>query len=392
MNTGLLWVFLFLALMIGWFLGFASRQKVAQTRQNDTNSEQTKHRLQLLFDSYSDASLDQFINSLAVTPETLSLHISIGKHFRTEGEVDKAIMIHQNLMAHPEITESESEPVIYELAKDYNAAGLFDRAESLLQQLTASRDFGLRSRKLLLEIYEREREWEKALSVGLEIDLKKKSDLRLRVAHYYCEISEDKIAQRDIRMAYRCLKKALNVDRACIRAHLLLSQLEMEQEDYRKAIHYLKQVVEISPENTALVLPRMLQCTRATDSFDRHQEYLRQLYDETGQVCVLIALVESMEAEGRSDAALDFLEAHTLKSTGVASLHALLIRYKACDRPIAPRVVEVLPAILAKERAETPDYRCIRCGFSGRQLHWMCPSCKGWQSTQPIVEYEKASA
>ena len=58
----------------------------------------TKHRLQLFFDSYTDESLDRFIESLEVKPDTVALHISIGKHFRKQGEVEKAILIHQNLI------------------------------------------------------------------------------------------------------------------------------------------------------------------------------------------------------------------------------------------------------------------------------------------------------
>ena len=31
-----------------------------------------------------------------------------------------------------------------------------------------------------------------------------------------------------------------------------------------------------------------------------------------------------------------------------------------------------------------PVYRCIHCGFSGKNLYWQCPSCKRWNSIKPI--------
>jgi len=190
MDIELVWVFLFLVLLIGWSLGFYAKSKLIKKEQTYESSPNIKHRLQLFFDSYSDESIDQFVYSLEVSPETFSTHISIGKHFRAQGEVEKAILIHQNLMSHPELPEQASESVIYELAKDYKKAGLLDRAESLLQQLSTSKQFGFKSVKLLLDVYEHERDWENAVSKGLELELKKYPDMAIRVAQYCCEIAE----------------------------------------------------------------------------------------------------------------------------------------------------------------------------------------------------------
>jgi lipopolysaccharide biosynthesis regulator YciM len=38
--------------------------------------------------------------------------------------------------------------------------------------------------------------------------------------------------------------------------------------------------------------------------------------------------------------------------------------------------------------ANRPVYRCVSCGFSGRQLHWLCPSCKQWETVRPIQGVE----
>lgn len=105
---------LLLAIAIGWLLG---RNPQAFKKIQSAERPLNKHPLQLLFDSYNDEALDEFIHSLEVKPETLNLHLSIGKHFRQEGEVDKAILVHQNLLAHPQLSTKNSAPIIYELAK-----------------------------------------------------------------------------------------------------------------------------------------------------------------------------------------------------------------------------------------------------------------------------------
>lgn len=390
MESGLLWFFLFLSLVIGWVLGFYSRQQKTSEESAYTPAPNTKHRLQLLFDTYSDDSIDRFIQSLEVTPDTLGIHISIGKHFRTQGEVEKAILIHQNLMARPELSDSVSEPVIYELAKDYKAAGLFDRAEALLEQLQDSRRFGFKSLKLLLDIYEHERDWQKALSKGLAAELKKHPDIAMRVAHYYCEIAEQKVRSNDPYKARQCLKKALSIQDNCSRAYLVLARMDLDHKEYRSTIGYLKKVAELAPENIVLILPMLLECTVATQSFDRHQAYLQALFDASGQIPVMLAIFDSLMAEGKTQQAHEFLERQVIAVPSITALDVILKPQESKTAVLSKNVLAVVTKVIEQVKKDQADYQCCQCGFAGEQLHWMCPSCKSWQTIQPVVEYKKA--
>ncbi|WP_156494768.1 tetratricopeptide repeat protein, partial [Oleiphilus sp. HI0128] len=244
METAQLWVFLFLALSLGWLLGYSAKQKRSPTSEPSQTKVGEKHRLQLLFDSYSDDAIDRLINSLEVSEETLQTHISIGTHFRKQGEVEKAILIHQNLMAHPEISNEASDAVIFELAKDYKAAGLFDRAESLLLQLTQSKRYSYRSQVLLLDICEREKDWSGALVIAKEIDLRRHPEIKIRLSQYYCELAEEKLKSNQQREAINLFKQALGVNKLCVRALLGQAALAQQDERYGEAIRFLKQVAE----------------------------------------------------------------------------------------------------------------------------------------------------
>ena len=389
MDTILLWFFLFLTLAIGWLLGFYSRPSVKVEEASSDSSPNIKHRLQLFFDSYDDASIDKFVQSLEVTPETVALHISIGKHFRTQGEVEKAILIHQNLMAHPELDQSASEPVIYELAKDYRAAGLYDRAEALLEQLKSSRAFSFKSLTLLLDIFEREKDWQNALDVASGMDLKRNPDIALSAAYYCCEIAEEKANSGEVYEARKMLKKALRLSKNCVRAHLELAKMEMESEGYRAAISHLKQVAENSPENLSLALPLLLECTQLTNTFDQYRKYLNRLYDSTAQVAVMLALVDSWLIEGNKEEAFSFLENELAKTPSMKVLGELLERKENALQETSPEVLEVIKVVISKAQKESEQFICSHCGFTGKQMHWMCPSCKQWQAIRPTVEYLK---
>ena len=384
------WLFLLLSfcfLVLGLFLGlqFGSRKQLKQKTSN--LSVDMKHRLQLLFDSYSDESIDRFIQSLKVTSETLPLHISIGKHFRAQGEVDKAILVHQNLMSHPELSSKASENIIYELAKDYKAAGLFDRAQALLHQLSASKQFTLKSLKLLLEIHESEKDWESALNQASKIDFKKHKDIALKVSQYHCELADQYIKEGLVREAIGAYKQALSIYKECYRAHIGLANLSYENQDYSGTIHHIKLLILMMPEQIPSVLPLLLAVTKDTDSFENHQQYLSKLLNETGQVPVMLAIVESMVMQGSLEKAATFLYEYLRRSPSITGLNRFFKLYSSSKYTPDDVIVLILSA-LDLVQAGKQEYKCGSCGYSSGQLHWQCPSCKSWQTIKPIIEYE----
>ncbi|MFT7185241.1 MAG: lipopolysaccharide biosynthesis regulator YciM [Pseudohongiellaceae bacterium] len=402
MEIELLWGFLLLALLLGWLLGFYAKSTWIKKAQPYTASPHIKHRLQLLFDPYSDESIDQFVHSLEVNPETFSTHISIGKHFRTQGEVEKAILIHQNLMAHPELPQIASESVIYELAKDYKKAGLLDRAEALLQQLSTSKQYGFKSLKLLLKVYEDEKDWENAVSKGLELELKKYPEIALRVAQYCCELAEVEQQRGQLSEVQRYYKQALSINKACVRALIGLARLDIEQEECALALNSLKKVAIFSPENITLILPLLLECAIAKQTYAQHLLYLEKLFEETGQVAIMLAVVESLLIQGKKEKAYHYLQAQIYLRPSLSALDLMFKRYASeslNESSLASFPEQSLTknygsmwGVVAKvvddlTRGKSA-FRCQECGFSGAQHHWMCPSCKGWQSTYPIADHE----
>lgn len=387
MDSWAVWLLLVIALAIGWGLGYRARLVASKADSSASEDPAVKHRLQLLFDSYSDDALDRFIHSLEVNPETLALHISIGRHFRTEGEVEKAILVHQNLMSHPELPKIQLDPVIYELAKDYKVAGLFDRAESLLKQLVSSKTFGFKSKKLLLDIYELEKDWDEALETGQAIDLKRHPDIRKRVAQYWCEMSQRKRQSGEMLEAKRLLDKALSADKTCVRAHLDSASMLVTQERYRDAILQLKTLLEYAPEFFVLAQPLLLKCTEETGSFERYCAYLKALYQQTGQVNIILALVDAYARQGRIPEADEYLEQEARVQPSLTLLEALLDARRAQSALPSDAVWQALSEVIEKIRSERPAYCCANCGFTGKQLHWMCPSCKSWETVRPFIEH-----
>src|SRR5690606_26373871 len=91
--------------------------------------------LNLVLNRKTDEALELFIQIAKVDDETLETHFALGHLFRRRGEVDRAIRVHQNLLARPSLSEAQRHQALFALAEDYLGAGLFDRAEMLFSEL-----------------------------------------------------------------------------------------------------------------------------------------------------------------------------------------------------------------------------------------------------------------
>lgn len=387
METVLQWLILALAVGIGWALGRWGTNSRGRNRRIDDEAS-LKERLQFLFTNYSDEAIDAFVGSLAVSRETVNLHLSIGAHFRHKGEVDRAILIHQNLLARPELPLKYSSQVTFELAVDYRAAGLLDRAEALLHQVMGSRLYGPKAARQLIDLYQQEREWDKARQVALTL-LKVDGDGKLakQLAYVLCELADEALKHDDRFATRQHLKEALNRDRTCVRAYLQLADLQYREGQEGDARTTLLKVFQHNPAFGPEAVHRLVKYARGEGAETRLIKQLRKIYEKSPSTSLLLAIADYVErAEGR-EAATDILKTELENRPSLKGL-LKLIRLgghdKTPDKGDSELVCQVGELLLLNK----PVYRCGQCGFSGHQLHWLCPSCKTWESVSPIKGVE----
>ena len=91
--------------------------------------------LNFLLNEQPDKAIESFIEVVKVDPQTIDLHFALGSLFRRQGEIDRAIRMHQNLLDRPDLPTDQRETATFELAQDFHRAGLLDRAEELFAKL-----------------------------------------------------------------------------------------------------------------------------------------------------------------------------------------------------------------------------------------------------------------
>src|SRR3990167_5873799 len=118
-----LWVFLILiALGTAWYMGYRARPMDDAPRKLDLHRDYLVG-LNFLLNEETDKAVDIFIKMLEVDSDTVETHLAVGKLFRRRGEVDRAIRIHQNLIARPQLEKIYKEQSLFELGQDYLSAG-----------------------------------------------------------------------------------------------------------------------------------------------------------------------------------------------------------------------------------------------------------------------------
>lgn len=381
------WLLLTAAVAAGWFIGryFRSGQRAVRDISDESS---VRERLQFLFTNYSDQAVENFVQSLAVNKDTVGLHLSIGAHFRNKGESDRAILIHQNLLARPELPAHFSPQVTFELARDYLAAGLLDRAEALLHQLMDDRGYGERAAGHLIELYQQEREWGKAAQVARTL-MKGNLNPQLarQLAYITCELADHAVKKDDRWAAQKQAREALAIDPDCVRASFILSNLQARQGNYREAATICLKVFEQNPEFGPEAIDRFMKLERAHGDVGRNVKRLRKLYEQHHGTTLLLALAEAVEQSSGRQAAIDLLRQELEARPSVRGL-LRLVELSGYETGLATgegRLVSRIGQLILTNR---PVYRCVNCGFSGQQLHWLCPSCKEWETVRPIQGVE----
>ena len=386
MGLELLWLLLPVAAASGWWAGWRMRKPHGGSASR-YHPDYFKG-LNYLLNEQQDKALEVFIRLVQVDSETVETHLALGNLFRRRGEVDRAIRIHQNLIARPSLEPAQRHQALFELAQDYLSAGLLDRAETLFRELLNSTPQTNAACRHLLEIYEREQEWEKGIEIAQRLKRTARNEKSNEViAHYYCELVERALINSDEKCAKAYLRKALDVDIACSRAHILDAQIARDNGKTRQAIKAYEYIQARDPELLPEVIEPLLECLAATKP-QQLDEYIKDLERRNNSYSVIRAVTDLLRTTEGDESAQGFFKTQLLRRPSLRGLRDWVQSEWARAEGETRDRIEVVLDLLTKVIESKPTYRCHNCGFTGQGLHWQCPSCHKWNSVKPIVGVE----
>lgn len=379
----LFWLLLPVAALSGWWIG--RRDRHVSTRAAAGLPAGYLQGLNYLLSEQPDKALEAFTRMVEVDGDTAEVHLALGSLFRRRGEVDRAIRIHQNLLARPAMSRQQRADALLELGQDYMKAGLLDRAEALFGQVIEIDAYVEPALRHLLVIYQQEQEWDRAVAAALRLDRKGVPGMRSLVAHFHCEQAEQALQERDRPRAGQLLKRALAYDAGCVRATIQLGRLAEEQGDDKAALKAYLRVERQDPDFLPEVLGPIRACYLRLRQPEAMMRYLRRVADTYPSDAANIALADAVREHCGAEAAADYLIGALRRAPTVSSLAKLAGLTGERVGGAARRDLEVLQSAFADLLAQRSAYECRQCGFPGRHLHWQCPSCRRWSTVKPTA-------
>ncbi len=383
LNNALLLLLLVLAITAGWVLARGGlRIGVAEQAQLPS---QYYRGFNFLLDGEEEDAVDAFTEALSVNEETLDTHIALGSVLRKRGEVDRAIRIHQSLLARPQLTEVQLHQSHLELARDFIAAGLYDRAEKLLLDLSAqSSDLRQTAQRHLLEVFEAQRDWNSAVSTaealieiseGGEFALGSQGQAAHQLrSHYLCEQAEAALEQGDSQTARSFFEDALRDIADELRALMGLIRLALSEDEPDQALQYFERIIESGRASAPDLLSLLEDVCAQKGNTSLQLSYLQRYYEKQPSSLLARALAQQLEVHEGQARAQAFLRA-TLEDKPSAAIAASLLLGETAEHPACPE-----RDILEQFANQDAGYRCDHCGFSGKLRHWRCPGCRHWDS------------
>ncbi len=379
----ILWLLLPLAAASGWFLARYEKRR-EENRGFDLPSAYFKG-LNFLLNEQPDKAIEVFIQVLEVNSETVETHLALGNLFRRRGEVERAIRIHQNLIARPTLEREQRTQALLELGQDYQKAGLYDRAENLFLELAEMPGAVEQALRSLLHIYQQEKDWDKAIAAARKLSQRSGQNLDGTIAQFSCELAEQALAHQNYPAAGEHAREALAADARCVRASLVEGDAAAALGNHREAIESWRRIEQQDPRHLSETAERIAASFRALGDGAGLYEYFQNAVTRGTGTGIAIAFARIVREREGVEAAEKFIVEWLRRRPNVHGLHELIALNLEESKGEGREDLKLLQGIIANLREQHMGYVCAQCGFHGRTMHWLCPGCNRWNTIHPVA-------
>ena len=381
------WFFLLLpiAAVSGWVIGRRGGERHSNSKVSRLSTTYFRG-LNYLLNEQPDKAIELFLHIAELDKDTFETQVALGHLFRRRGEVDRAIRLHQALVQRTGLSDQQKVQALLALGEDYMRSGLLDRAETVFSDLVALDMRAPLALRHLIQIYQAERDWDKAIENARRYEAATDEPMGKLIAQFECELADRARAAGDEDAARAAVARAYQADANSVRAGMLEGRIEVEAGNDAGAIRAFERVARNDADYLPEVLPGLLSSYERVGETTGARAFLAEMCEHYRGIAPVLALTRMVEA-GEGVAAARAYLAEQLKDRPSVRGEAALIDLTLAEQADPLATLHDLKQITDQLLVRNPSYRCTRCGFGARSHHWQCPSCKEWATVKPLLNY-----
>ena len=364
---------------MGWFAARIDMKTVL--KQAKTIPSGFYASLDALVDKNTSKAARNLAEVLDQQQSSYDLNLTLGKLYRQRGENDKAIAMHKALLDSPDTVGEKRERVLYELGLNYQSAGLVDRAEHIFLNLQNS-NMAKQANELLLNIYQQDRDWEKAISIAQSLAHDEQT-YQFEIATFFCEMAQSALFHSNFQAAEQYVQSALNANKKCTRANMILGDIAQKQGQFQTAINAYTAIEKQNHAYLSMIGERLYD---AFDALGKAEDGLNILigYQKTFPVLDLLTVIydKSLLLYGEEKTNTTITELIRTKPD-LNGMYRLLGLQMSDLNPQWKSDADMMRTVIGRQLQRSWMYRCRNCHFKSQVFFWHCPACNKWETFTP---------
>lgn len=351
-------------------------QSVTGEPEEDERITPLLRGINYLLSDEPDRALQEMVQVARLRSEAADVYMALGEMFRSKGEIGRAVRIHQNLLARPDLPRSMHLQAHLALAIDFQTGGLLDRALSQYQKALEIQSDHAGALEACLRIREQSSEWLAAEELLSRLEQVRRASYGSHRAYLFSEMARQCLSAGDEEGAANYAAKAVGLDVACAPARMVEIELALRANHHEDAIVLIRALREHSREHFPLVLPRLL---KYPEFYLEHAVgLLREFCRDGDDAELVLAWLEQVAAQR------DVAEAAALCEE--LGFSARSLRQSLRLKAILGDADESHTRFARQWRKSAKNYVCETCGVEVVEVHWQCPQCHSWGTLHPKTE------
>lgn len=325
----------------------------------------------------NDVAIKKITNALRQNSKSVEAYFALGTLFRKRGEFERAVRVHQTILARRDIDKQTRLRVRHQLGLDFRAAGFPNRAVKALEWVVTQDKNQLPSLQQLALLYETTGQWERAVLIHRRLGKITGVDTSALQAHMLTELAHQALEQRDLVSARKHLKRAISADSSSVHALHVLALYHQHRQKHGAAAKAWDKALRLKPDLAlffATFLERALFEDNRVEAFERLLQELHETHRDNLHLRLAYARFDAKRNPQRALTELSDILATAPSLLPARREAAKLILDSGDPASIRRALHELLETVARADRG----YRCGSCGHAGDQLFWRCPSCGAW--------------